>query len=179
MDPSASIFSQYNRLVHLLGTTDERGLVLTLAAFAEDTLGQLILAYLRPVDQSKELVEGFNAPLGTLSARVKTGYALGLLSQPQFADLDRLRRIRNEFAHTWEECSLDSGKPASLVGQMSPSRLDGPKPNEGPAVRLRSCVLCILAELSVLRGQILSGKRERLPNAAMHLSVRPLDPGPA
>ena len=79
-----------------------------MAAFAEDILGQLIGSYLLDVKAAEDLLYGFNPPLGTLSARIKAGYALGVISEPQFSDLEHLRKIRNEFAHNWDRCSFDN-----------------------------------------------------------------------
>jgi DNA-binding MltR family transcriptional regulator len=92
-----------NRFQALVRQHDDRGLALSLAAFAEDTLGRLLLVYLREEKQSKELVEGFNAPLGTLSTRIKACFSLGLLTKEQYQDLELCRKIRNAFAHDWEE----------------------------------------------------------------------------
>jgi len=62
---------ELNSLFESLHEHDDRGLVLTIAAFAEDTLERLLLDYLRGPAQANELINGFNAPLGTFSARIK------------------------------------------------------------------------------------------------------------
>jgi hypothetical protein len=96
-----------NRFQSLVRKQDDRVLALSLAAFSEDTLGRLLLIYLKEGKQSKELVEGFNAPLGTLSTRIKAAYAIGLLTREQYEDLEITRKIRNAFAHDWEGVTLD------------------------------------------------------------------------
>jgi hypothetical protein len=102
---------------------DRLNLVLCLASFAEEALGRLLIGYLREPKQAKELVEGFNAPLGTLATRIKAAFAMGLISREQFEDLEILRRIRNEFAHNWEEVSLEHGDLKSLVGKRATKAL--------------------------------------------------------
>ena len=57
----------------MLEKLDERALVLSLAAFAEEELRDLIKAYLMPGEAANKLLEGFSAPLGTLSARIRMG----------------------------------------------------------------------------------------------------------
>ena len=84
--PQDEVFGRINHLMHLTRDEDERGLVLSVAAFAEDCLCKLLLAYLRDCKASSDLVEGFNAPLGTFSARIKAAFAIGILSQEQFTD---------------------------------------------------------------------------------------------
>lgn len=71
MAKSDPVFGRLNSLIGLLGDEDDRGLVLSMAAFAEDILGRLIRAFLLDVKAAEEIVSGFNAPLGTLSARIK------------------------------------------------------------------------------------------------------------
>jgi len=108
-----------NSVFETLHEHDDRGMVLTLAAFAEDTLGLLLLAFMREEKQAKELVEGFNAPLGTFSARIKAALALGLMLKDSYDALEILRKIRNAFAHDWEGVSLDRQDIEARVMQLS------------------------------------------------------------
>ncbi len=78
------VFGPLNRLTDTLHDHDERGLMLSLAAFAQEALGRLIEAFVLPVEASKDLLTGFNAPLGTFSSRIKASYALGLINEEQF-----------------------------------------------------------------------------------------------
>lgn len=99
-------------------------MVLNVAAFAEDTLELLLLAYLREESQAIKLVSGFNAPLGTFSARVKAAFALGLLLQDGYETLETLRKIRNKFAHNWKGVSLDRDDIKSQINRLSRSYFD-------------------------------------------------------
>jgi mannitol operon repressor len=58
-----------------------------------------LLAILVEVPTSADLVEGFNAPLGTMSTRTAAAYSLGLIHEREFKELEILRRVRNRFAH--------------------------------------------------------------------------------
>ena len=77
----------------------ERGLVLICATMLDDLLEQAILAFLLDHIETKRLLEGFNAPLGTLSARALAAFALGIVSEAEYRECERLRKIRNVFAH--------------------------------------------------------------------------------
>jgi hypothetical protein len=138
-----------NRMLSIVPMHDERGRVLCLAAFAEEALGRLLIGYLREEKQAKELVEGFNAPLGTLAARIKAGFAMGLISREQFENLEILRRIRNEFAHNWEEVSLERGGLKSLVGKLHGYIVNNEKATGDETSRLTSTISTILVELTV------------------------------
>lgn len=77
----------------------DRGLVLISMSFIDDLVRRILLAFLIEGRTSTVLVEGFNAPLGTLSTRSSAAYALGLISEKEFQECGRLRKIRNRFAH--------------------------------------------------------------------------------
>lgn len=111
-----------NSMLESLHEHDDRSMVLNMAAFAEDTLELLLLAYLREAKQAKELVNGFNAPLGTFSARIKAAFVLGLVRKDDYDTLETLRKIRNHFAHDWEGVSLDRADIRTLIVRLSPSR---------------------------------------------------------
>ncbi len=115
---------ELNSLLESLHTHDDRSVVLNMAAFAEDTLEILLLAYLREEMQAKELVTGFNAPLGTFSARIKAAFVLGLLRQDGYETLEILRKIRNKFAHNWSGVSLDRDDIKSHINRLSRSRFE-------------------------------------------------------
>ena len=139
-----------NRLLSLIRMLDERGRVLCLASFAEEALGRLLLGYLRETKQAKELIEGFNAPLGTLATRIKAAFTMGLISREQFDDLEVLRRIRNAFAHNWEGISLDQGDLKSLVGKLHGYTFDNQKAIGDEKSRLTTTISTILVELTVM-----------------------------
>ena len=113
---------ELNSLLESLHEHDDRSLVLTMAAFAEDTLELLLLGYLREPKQAKELVNGFNAPLATFSSRIKAAFVLGLIRRDGYQTLEIMRKIRNKFAHNWSGVSLDREDVASLINQLSLSR---------------------------------------------------------
>jgi len=165
------VFGQINRLMHLTRDEDERGLVLSVAAFSEDCLGRLLTAHLREGKAASDLIEGFNAPLGTFSARIKAGYAIGLLSDEQYRDLEFLRKIRNEFAHNWEGCSFEKPNIKDWIAGMSASRINE-KVAESPKEKFHSTMMCTLVELEYLLSTL--GKHGRkVPVVATHLSLKP------
>ncbi|PDT05138.1 hypothetical protein CO666_05780 [Rhizobium chutanense] len=73
-------YQKFSQLLGLLQEQDERGLILSVASFAEESLRRLILAYMRDVKSAKKLIDEFGAPLGTFSSRIATAYALGLIN---------------------------------------------------------------------------------------------------
>lgn len=77
----------------------DRGVALVSAAMIDDLLGRCIRAFLLDRPETERLLNGFNAPLGTLSARTAAAFALGLLHERDYRDCETIRKVRNEFAH--------------------------------------------------------------------------------
>lgn len=165
------VFGKINRLLAVIREDDERGLVLSIAAFAEECLGRLLLAYLRAGKSATDLVEGFNAPLGSLSARIKACHAFGLLTDEQYRDLELMRKVRNEFAHNWEGCSFEQAKIAAWVASMQDSRI-APQLQVSPKEKFKRDVAHILVELEYLRST-LGPAGKKAPLVAMHLFPHP------
>ncbi len=153
-------FNSINRFNSALSDHDERGLALALAAFAEDTLGRLLLTYLINCKQSKDLVEGFNAPLGTLAARMKAAFAIGLLTKEQYEDLEVARKIRNLFAHDWEGVSLDQPSIKAMIGQLHGYNFDQTSMTTEPRKRLQHSISNVLTELRIQIAQHRKHKRQ-------------------
>ena len=82
-----------------LNKESDRGCVLIACSFLDELMRRIVLAFLIDRDDTGRLVDGFNAPLGTLSTRVAAAYGLGLISEREFKECETLRRIRNRFAH--------------------------------------------------------------------------------
>jgi DNA-binding MltR family transcriptional regulator len=152
-EPEDEVFGGINLLTRSLRDLDDRGLVLSLAAFAEEALGELLKAFMTPSEATIQLVQGFNAPLGTFSSRIKAAYAIGLITKEQFLDLEHLRKIRNEFAHSWKPVDISKQKVAALINSMTFSRIDDHFP-ETPIEKIRSSMSCLLMEIRSSTHQI-------------------------
>jgi hypothetical protein len=96
----------------------DRGVALTAAAVLDDKLAQILKAFLADVTVIDELLLGVNAPLGTFSARICSAYALGLLQKNEYRELNLIRRVRNEFGHSWRGVSFESQRVKHLCHQL-------------------------------------------------------------
>lgn len=148
-----NLFNDLNKLNSYLGNLDERGLILSLAAFSEDSLGKMLLTFMLDNKASKELIEGFNAPLGTFSSRIKACFSLGLITEGQYKDLELLRKIRNKFSHSWENISIDDKDISQQIQNLSFSRVDFEYPKNNYE-KLKKSISCLLIEIKVTTSQI-------------------------
>lgn len=169
-------FNSINRFSRALSAHDERGLALALAAFAEDTLGRLLLTYLIDSKQAKDLIQGFNAPLGTLASRMKAAYAVGLLTKDQYEDLEIARKIRNLFAHDWEGVSLSQPHIKAMIGQLHGYNFDQTPMTNEPRDRLQQSISNVLTELRIQIAQHRKHHR-RAPQVGFRLTT--IKPGSA
>ena len=100
----------------------DRGLALVTAEFFDSTLERLLLSRFaaglkqRP-RMIKPLFEGFG-PLSTFSAKISVSFAIELLQNWMAADLDLVRRIRNEFAHSLESKTFSDPTISKIVSQL-------------------------------------------------------------
>jgi len=84
----------------------DRGVILMGASGVELALRSLVERALRR-DLAKSLTHN-QGPLGTVYAVAVAGLAMGLMSEDEHADIDRIRRIRNGAAHSVSQVSFDS-----------------------------------------------------------------------
>ena len=90
---------RFKGLLEEMNRESPRGKVLISASLLDDHLGESITARLISHPSVEKLTSGFNAPLGTFSARITAALALGVISEDEYHDLEIIRKIRNAFAH--------------------------------------------------------------------------------
>ena len=57
-------------------------------------------------------------PLGSIWAKVRLAYLLGIVTDTAFAMIERMRKIRNQFAHSYESSSLGDPNVTKLVSEL-------------------------------------------------------------
>lgn len=90
---------EFTAFLDELNKESERGAALIAGAMLDDLLERSIRSFLLDHEEVVRLLKGFNAPLGTLSARALVAFALGVISEREYRECERLRKIRNVFAH--------------------------------------------------------------------------------
>lgn len=106
----------FGRFMWEINRESERGCALVSCSHLDELLRTILEAFFIN-GRSKPLLEGFNAPLGTLSTRATTAFALGLITEVEFKEIEYLRRIRNEFAHSMS-VSFETQKIIDLVKNL-------------------------------------------------------------
>ena len=86
----------------------ERSVIITGVAKIESLIDELLFNYLRGRKSFKDKLFDFNGPLGTLSSKIKIAYALKLIDKELYQTLEKLRDLRNDFAHKLEAKTLST-----------------------------------------------------------------------
>jgi len=106
-----AFFNEFNK-------ESDRGAVLLAASILDEWLSDILGAYLIEGKSSDTLLKGFNSPLGTFASRAAMAHALGLLMDHEYEEITVLRKIRNEFGHSWTGVSFTSPKVAALLDKL-------------------------------------------------------------
>ena len=92
----------------------DRGLALYATAHIDNELETILRDKLVGNANHLNDVFSFNGPLGIFSSKIKLSYSLGLISKITMNDINTLRKIRNEFAHSNQSLSFESEKIRNL-----------------------------------------------------------------
>lgn len=85
----------------------ERAAAVLGGAFLDDQLGELIGRSLAEEEVVEDLL-GRTRPLSSFGARITAAQGLGLITPAEARDLDRVREIRNRFAHRVHGLSFEA-----------------------------------------------------------------------
>lgn len=96
------LLEKLGELLPLFQAESERGSALLAGALLDDVLVERLREFFVPDTDRVESVFGQNGPLGSFSARITMGYLVGLYGPKTRETLDKIRDIRNTFAHVHE-----------------------------------------------------------------------------
>lgn len=112
------------------------------SAFVEQTLWVMLNSYL--VDAGDKVRKAWfdspTAPFKSFSAKIELGFAIGIYGPETKARLDRIRNIRNVFAH--RSLPLDFSHPTLKAECAKLFDLDFKNDGDSP-VRTRYCSTCL------------------------------------
>ncbi len=115
----ASDFAEMLRIADELKHESDRGVVLIVAAFLDEQLEMLLTRHF--IDDPKiaaELLSSGSGPLGSFSSRMKLAYCLDLIHPQHYKDLQVIRKLRNEFAHSHIRVSFESDRIRDLCANL-------------------------------------------------------------
>lgn len=96
----------YNQMAEVYSNETDRAAAILASSFIDEQLERLLIALLVDDSRVREMFEG-DRPLAAFSARVNFAFSIGLLPLNVYADLNLIRKIRNDFAHSATAVSFD------------------------------------------------------------------------
>ena len=99
------IAAESRRLLREVSETNDRAAAITAAAVVDDLLHLLLRGSMLKDD--KTVGELLDVDSFTFSIRIDLCYSFGLISELERRDLHIVRKIRNDFAHSWTPVSFD------------------------------------------------------------------------
>jgi mannitol operon repressor len=171
--PNAELLKKHPHLheffpfLHDLSFESDRGQVLLCCAYLDDLLRDTLKAFFIEGSEADRLLEGFNAPIGTFSARVTTAYCCGLISELEHRELTILRKIRNEFAHS-KTAAFSDKKISDLCANLALSVPDIPGNRiVAPSPRFGTAAIALIAQLTNRPHYIRKQRRSQPKNPPM------------
>lgn len=126
----------------------DRGLPLVGAALIDEKLLETLQSFFVEGKSSKRLLAGGNAPLGTLSSRVETCHALGLIDEFECSEISLVRKIRNEFAHSKHGISFGTERIKGLCASLEMDLPEGSDyPTSDPRFRFTNSIVGLALRL--------------------------------
>ncbi len=103
-----------------IGEASDRAVAIFASAILDNELAKALEGkFVSLSDQRRDkLFEGYGA-LSTFSAKIDVGFALGLFGSETRGNLDRLRKIRNKFAHSGEPLKFSDPAITDLCAKIT------------------------------------------------------------
>lgn len=118
----------YSAMREEFDNASDRAVAILGAAYVEEAVLDALLAEIGIEDQKTiEELLGNGAPFSTFSNKIMMVSVLGLIGPRTRGDLDRIRKIRNECAHSVNPISFTDQKIMAWSAALTPRRL--PIPN--------------------------------------------------
>jgi hypothetical protein len=122
---------EYRELSEEILNGSDRSVAIILSAEVERFLEFAILAKFTNIAGKDKLI-GSDGPIATFSRKIQIGYAMGLYNSELRDDLDRIRDVRNDFAHSVMPISFNTSSVRSRCLMLKQSA-----PTSGPPTLLR------------------------------------------
>ena len=101
------------------GASDRAAAILASAILDNELAEELEKKFVLLSAERRGKLFGVYGPLSSLSAKIDIGFAVGLFGPETHADLHRLRRIRNKFAHTGEPLKFSNQAITDLCATIT------------------------------------------------------------
>jgi hypothetical protein len=116
---SAALATHHDAFLEEFQGESDRAAAVLAGAYLDESLRRILAnSVVGDPRLATRLLDGERAPLGAFGARIIACYSFGLISRDEFDDLERVRKIRNDFAHKQHGFSFSVAPASSHASQM-------------------------------------------------------------
>ncbi len=101
-------FREVSRMTVRLRDESDRAVALIVTSWVDDALAEMLKRRLVQDHKIIDKMFDYMGPLGTFSSRIGLAYLVGRVSKPVHDNLETIRKIRNEFAHTRDDLQFST-----------------------------------------------------------------------
>ena len=142
------VIDDLSRFLDELNKESDRGLALVGAALIDEKLSKTLRSYFCEENAADKLLSGSNAPLGTFSSHIEACFALGLIDEFEYSEINLIRKVRNEFAHSIHGTTF---KNQRITGLCSSLKSDLPDKESflstDPRFRYKNAIACTILRI--------------------------------
>ncbi len=138
----------FSRFTAELQRETDRGLALVGAALLDEKLTQTLRSFFCEEKSAESLLDDGDAPLGTFSSRTELCFALGLIDEFEYQEINLIRKVRNEFAHAKHGTTFQTEKIKSFCSNLKSHLPEGAgHPTKDPRFRLINSIVAMVLRL--------------------------------
>lgn len=162
----------FDALISSLSEMDARGAALIIASILDNYLEHAISTSFIEIGATKfnALFRDRQAPFSSFGNKIRVAHALGVFNDEIRAQLDRIRSIRNAFAHTVQAIDFNHPVVAIECNKLNPSKISGlPFKADSPREKfLGSATLIGIAIIFYLKDKEAAMENGLLPRPATY-----------
>jgi DNA-binding MltR family transcriptional regulator len=139
---------EFNQIDRDVVTAHDRAVAILLVAQVERFLELALVSHLFMQDEDTvDLLVSRDGPLSSFYSKILLAYAMGFIALIEKDDLDRLRQIRDAFAHTVRPISFETVEIATLIDALRSSQGHSPhEPTTDDAPSLAKLIAAYITE---------------------------------
>lgn len=119
---------KYNEKIRLsLMNESDRSVSLIAVSYLESHLEKVLKLRLLGGNAHLKKCFGFNGPFGTFSSKIDIALCLGIINKAIYNEINIFRKIRNIFAHSYDDISFDNNPVDALINKLELSPRDDRK----------------------------------------------------
>ncbi|MBA9078667.1 MltR family transcriptional regulator [Rufibacter quisquiliarum] len=129
----------------------DRGCALLGVSYLDEELKELIQSYLVQNNTIQKKIFDNNGGLATLSSKIDIAFLLGLISKETYNDLNYIRKIRNEFAHSKYSIDFNNKEVSKIIKNLKSHYRDS---SESSRKIFISTIYGILSKINILKDKV-------------------------